>query len=156
MQIHILVGSVHGTAMRVAQTVSLCAEDLSVQVHIHPMDTLQADIFEQPGFFIICTSTTGNGDIPNNAHSFYHALEINARYLGHVKYGLIALGDSSYGETFCAGGKQFDARLQDLGAQRIEPMLLLDACDSTEPEITAAAWFEDWIHHLLTHNTPRQ
>ncbi len=147
--IHILVGSVHGTAQRVAQALLLCADDVSADVHIHPMDGIGMDIFQQAGFFIICTSTTGSGDVPDNAQNFYHTLDAEAQYLGHVKYGIIALGDSSYGDTFCGGGKRFDTRLQDLGAQRIGSMLFIDACDSTDPETSATLWFQDWVNKEL-------
>jgi MioC protein len=33
-----------------------------------------------------------------------------------VRYGVIALGDRTYSQTFCFGGKKFDERLQGLGA----------------------------------------
>jgi MioC protein len=144
--IHILVGSVHGTAIRVAQALLLCANDVAAAIHIHLMDGLDIKVLQQEGIFIICTSTTGSGDVPDNAQGFYYALEAQAQYLGHVRYGVIALGDSSYGDTFCGGGKRFDERLQDLGAQRIGTMLCIDACDSTDPETIAAAWFLDWMN----------
>jgi MioC protein len=147
--IHILVGSVHGTAQRVAQALLLCADDVSAQVHIYPIDGVGMDVFQRAGFFIICTSTTGSGDVPENAQNLYHTLDAEAQYLGHVKYGVIALGDSSYGDTFCGAGKRFDARLQDLGAQRMGSMLCIDACDSEDPETTASTWFLDWVNERL-------
>ena len=145
MQINILVGTVHGNALNVAQALQLCAEELSVQLSIMPMDTLSVDVMQQPGVFLICTSTTGSGHVPDNAASFYHALDAQAQYLGHVRYGVIALGDSSYGDTYCGGGKRFDERLNDLGAQRLGSMLCIDACETAEPEMVALPWFQDWV-----------
>jgi MioC protein len=146
MQINLLVGSVHGNAHNVAQALHLCADDLAVSIQITPMDGLDCTVLQRPGVFLVCTSTTGSGDVPPNAQGFYDALQ--AQYLGHVRYGVIALGDSSYGDTFCAGGKLFDERLQDLGAQRLGTMLYIDACDTTAPETVAAAWLQDWVAAL--------
>lgn len=149
MQINLLVGSVHGNATSVAQALQLSAADFQVSIDIYPMDGMDATIFQKSGVFLICTSTTGSGDVPNNAQAFYQALD--AHYLGHVRYGIIALGDSSYGETFCGGGKLFDARLQDLGAKRIGNMLCIDACDTTGPETLAIDWLSLWLKQLAAN-----
>ncbi len=56
--------------------------------------------------------------------------------LGHqptLRYGVIALGDSSY-ENFCGAGKRFDALLQAHQAKRIGDVLLIDATEDPEPE----------------------
>ena len=65
--------------------------------------------------------------------------------LACVHYGVIALGDSTYLDTFCNGGRRFDAILQELGAQRIGEVLLHDASAGTMPEEVAAEWIEGWI-----------
>ena len=144
MQITILVGSMHGTATSVAQTLQLCADDIAASIDVMPMDDLGIEVFDRPGLFIICTSTTGTGDVPDNAQHLFHALDAQAKYLGHVRYGLVALGDSSYGESFLGGGKQFDARLSDLGAQRLGHICVLDAMETTEPEAQAQSWLQAW------------
>jgi MioC protein len=145
MHITLLVGTVHGNAHRVAQALQLSAGDLQVHIDILPMDGQDMGVLSRPGAFLICTSTTGSGDVPDNAQALYQALDAQARYLGHVRYGVIALGDSSYGESFCGGGKRFDARLQDLGAQRVGEMLCIDACETTEPEQQALDWLTQWL-----------
>jgi MioC protein len=118
MQITILVGTVHGNASSVAQALQFCADDINATIDVLPMDGLDISVFDRPGAFIICTSTTGSGDVPDNAQALFHSLDAQAKYLGHVRYGLVALCDSSYGDSFMGGGKQFDERLRDLGAQR--------------------------------------
>ena len=154
MHITLLVGTVHGNAHSVAQALQLSAGDLQVRIDILPMDGLDIWVLDRPGAFLICTSTTGSGDVPDNAQSFYLALDAQARYLGHVHYGVIALGDSSYGDTYCGGGKRFDQRLQDLGAQRIGNLCCIDACSTTEPEQHALDWFVQWIPSLQSTSPP--
>ncbi len=48
----------------------------------------------------------------------------------NLRYGVIALGDSSCTRNFCNGGKQFDALLQEQSAQRVGEMLLIDASEN--------------------------
>jgi len=65
-----------------------------------------------------------------------------------VQYGVIALGDRTYAETFCNGGKRFDRVLSELGARRIGEIMLHDASAGTMPEEVAAEWVEGWIEKV--------
>lgn len=150
MQITILVGTVHGNASSVAQALQFCADDIKATIDVLPMDGLDISVFDRPGAFIICTSTTGSGDVPDNAQALFHSLDAQAKYLGHVRYGLVALCDSSYGDSFMGGGKQFDERLRDLGAQRVGEICVLDAMEVNEPEEAAVAWLPGWAVQLAT------
>jgi MioC protein len=148
MQITILVGSVQGNASSVAQALQFCADDLAATIDLLPMDGLDITVFDRPGIFVICTSTTGSGDLPDNAQALFHSLDAQAKFLGHVRYGLVALGDSSYGDSFLGGGRQMDERLRDLGAQRLGEICVLDAMGTTQPEDDAVAWFGPWVANL--------
>jgi MioC protein len=145
MQLHILVGTVHGNATEVARTLAFAAADLGFEPQVLPMDGLTIAAFAQGGLFLLCCSTTGSGDVPDNAQALYSSLDAQARYLGHVRYGLVALGDSSYGDTFYGGAKAFQSRLQDLGAQRMGEACVLDALDAADPDTLALAWFATWV-----------
>ncbi len=148
MQITILVGTMHGNASSVAQALQFCADDIQATIDVLPMDGLDITVFDQPGVFIICTSTTGSGDVPDNAQALYHSLDAQAKYLGHVRFGLVALCDSSYGDSFMGGGRQFDERLRDLGAQRVGEICVLDAMETSQPEDDAVAWLKAWAVQL--------
>lgn len=150
MQITILVGTMHGNASSVAQALQFSADDIQATIDVLPMDGMGITVFDQPGAFIICTSTTGSGDVPDNAQALFHSLDAQAKYLGHVRFGLVALGDSSYGDSFMGGGKQFDERLRDLGAQRVGEICVLDAMETSQPEEDAVAWFQAWAVQLAT------
>ena len=131
MQLHILVATMTGTAESVAQSLQLACSDAFNPIHIHRMESVDAAIFDADAVFLLCSSTYGSGDVPDNGQALYAQLDADPRYLGHVRYGLVALGDSSYGDTYGMGGLQFDARLQDLGAQRIGDICRLDASDDS-------------------------
>ncbi|MBD5605780.1 MAG: flavodoxin domain-containing protein, partial [Candidatus Eremiobacteraeota bacterium] len=97
---------------------------------------------------LICTSTYGSGDVPDNAQALFAALEIERPDLSMVRYGLISLGDRTYKATFCQGGLRFDALLAELGAKRIGDALLHDAGSGTLPEDVAAEWSVAWAQGI--------
>src|SRR5262245_3201862 len=134
-----------GTAQLVAQELELRIDDGETRAQARLMDNLDAAVFEGGGLFLICSSTYGQGDVPDNAKQLYESLLNTRPDLTHVRYGVIALGDRTYAETFCNGGRRFDRILSELGAQRIGDILLHDASAGTMPEEVAVAWAADWI-----------
>ena len=149
LDLTILVGTMTGTAQLVAQELELTLDDGETRVKTQPMDGLDAGVFAGGGLFLICSSTYGQGDVPDNAKNLYESLQTARPDLSSVRYGVIALGDRTYAETFCNGGKRFDAILSELGARRIGDMMLHDASAGTMPEELAVPWAADWISQCL-------
>lgn len=152
----ILVGTVTSTAEYVAQAIELDSSDLVERIEVRMMDGLDPSVFDdKDALYVICSSTYGTGDVPDNAQAFYASLESQPRFLGHVRYGLIALGDSlQYPQTFANGGRRFDERLRDLGAVRIGEPLILDASSDDDPEAVGAAWCREWLTRALVASDP--
>jgi MioC protein len=150
VEITILVGTMTGTADMVAQEMQQSLEASGHQVQIKQMDNLDADVFQGGGTFLICTSTYGNGDVPDNAQNLFNSMETEKPDLGNVTYGIIALGDTTYKDTFCQGGKRFDQLLTELGARRAGEMLMHDASSGTLPEELAAQWVVPWVEKHVT------
>src|ERR1700694_3838873 len=71
IKLHILVGTMTGTAELVAQELELAFGDESVAIELTLMDRLDHRVFERPGIFLICTSTYGQGEVPDNAKALY-------------------------------------------------------------------------------------
>ncbi|MGE0350234.1 flavodoxin domain-containing protein [Hydrogenophaga sp.] len=149
----ILVGSVTQTAMQVAHTIALSCTDLVDGIQVRPMDGLDIRVFESDALYLICSSTHGAGDVPENARALYDSLGSEPRFLGHVRYGVMALGDRSYGETFCHGGLRFDERLADLGAVRIGDVFRHDASMGTDAEVDGTAWCREWLSTALAQGS---
>jgi sulfite reductase alpha subunit-like flavoprotein len=145
LDITILVGTMTGTAQLVAQELELRIGDSETRAQARLMDNLDAAVFECGGLFLICTSTYGQGDVPDNAKQLYESLQTTRPDLAHIRYGVIALGDRTYAETFCNGGRRFDRILAELGAKRIGEVLLHDASAGTMPEEVAAEWIDGWV-----------
>jgi len=145
MKLTLLVGTMTGTAQLVAQELELVWGDDEVQVETLLMDDLDCSVFERDGVFLIVTSTYGQGDVPDNARSFYEDLKAKRPDLSRVRYGVFGLGDRTYAETFNFGGKRFDDLLGELGAQRIGERVQHDASSGVLPEEMAEEWGQGWL-----------
>ena len=144
-ELTILVGTQTGIAQLVAQEIELRLDGEGVRIRTLLMDELDATVFDAGGLFLICSSTYGQGDVPDNAQALYDSLRSARPDLSRVRYGVIALGDRTYAETFCFGGKKFDKLPSELGAQRIGDVMLHDASGGTLAEDDAAEWIEGWM-----------
>ena len=151
--ITILVGTMTGTAEMVAQEVQQALESAGHEGKMVMMDGMDAKVFAPGGIFLMCTSTYGNGDVPDNAQRLYASLEKDAPNLAQVTYGVIALGDRTYKDTYCHGGIRFDALLKKLGARRAGEILMHDAGSGTLPEEVAAQWVVPWVEQYLEKDT---
>jgi sulfite reductase (NADPH) flavoprotein alpha-component len=104
---------------------------------------------------LIVTSTWGEGDPPDNAVNFWNELEsAEAPSMNGVNYSVLALGDFNYADTFCLAGKKIDARIEELGGNRITPRI---DCD-VEYEELAKKWSDEALAILQasgsTDSTP--
>ncbi len=154
--LHILVGTMTGTAEAVAKDLQDVLVTSGHQCEIILMDGRDAETFRKkaaepshPDAFLICTSTYGSGDVPDNAQALFTSLESQRPDLRGIVYGVIALGDSTYSQTFCHGGLRFDKLLTALGAQRAGDVLLHDASSGTMAEDVASAWILPWLEQSL-------
>ena len=149
LKIVILVGTMTGTAQLCAQEMELALDDGETSVETLMMDGLDSSVFaRQADAFLVCTSTYGQGDVPDNARALYEDLKARRPGLAHVRYGVFGLGDRTYAETFNFGGKRFDEVLAELGAERIGERHMHDASSGVLPEETALEWCQDWLGKL--------
>ncbi|MGX9962909.1 flavodoxin domain-containing protein [Roseomonas sp. F4] len=79
-------------------------------------------------FFVV--STAGEGDAPDQSARFIARVMRAAPDLSRTRYGLLALGDSSYAR-FCAFGRQLDSWLREHGAT---PLFERIEVDDGDPE----------------------
>ena len=144
LEVRILVGTMTGTAEMVAQEVQQSLQNSGHSAAYDLMDSLTAAVLQPGPVYLICTSTYGNGDVPDNAQAFYNSLQQERPKLAGIRYGVIALGDHTYKNTFCQGGIIFDKLLTELGAQRVGAILMCDASSGDLPEEKAAEWAGPW------------
>jgi len=121
----ILVGSVYGGSVEVAEAVAETVEAAGLSVEITEEPSLAN--LEGDSVVLLVSSTTGSGELPENIQPFYQELQQQPVSLSGRGYAVIALGDSSYGDSYCAGGLLLDEQFADLGAKLLMPLLKIDA-----------------------------
>ena len=122
----ILYASQTGTAEELAQDILKMAENKNIVSELYELDDISIDKLKEINFAMIVTSTTGDGEVPDNGQLFWDALSKEYKSnLSNLNYAVLALGDSSHYD-FCNAGKIIDEKLKLLGANRILERLECD------------------------------
>ncbi|MBU6302779.1 MAG: assimilatory sulfite reductase (NADPH) flavoprotein subunit [Verrucomicrobia bacterium] len=141
----IVYGSESGNAEGLAQMARKEAGKRGIKATVVDMaDRTVADLAREKHLVVI-TSTWGDGDPPDNAVGLHAALmSPEAPSFGGTSYAVCGLGDTSY-DKFCQTGKDFDRRLEELGAQRFYERI---DCD-TDYEQPFARWMDAMLVEFL-------
>lgn len=145
-RIKILVGSVYGGAVEVAEQAQAVAQQAGHDVEVS--ETPDAGLLDEADTLLVVTSTTGSGELPENLLPFYESLDAQAAKLVNKPFAVIALGDSSYGDSFCGAGRIMNEKLMDLGGLQRLPMLTIDALEYFQATDGAEEWLTTWIGQL--------
>jgi len=142
----VIVGSMLGGSEYVAEA---CEETLTalghdVELHFQPNF---AQINSENQTWLICTSTHGAGDYPDNIQAFVTDLENSDQDLSSVKFLTIGIGDSSY-DTFCFAAKNINKTLISKGCEEIIPITTLDMSEDIDPEERSQHWLNEHKDHL--------
>ena len=117
--LHIAYGTQTGTAEELAFDIEKLSKNKGVSCEVFELDDITMDKLKEINKLMIVTSTTGDGDVPDNAITFWENLSnLSELNISNLKYGVLALGDSSHYD-FCNAGKIIDEKLKELGANRI-------------------------------------
>jgi MioC protein len=136
----IIVGSMLGGSEYVAEA---CQEKLialghQTQLHLQPVFN---EIPTKDQTWLICTSTHGAGDYPDNLQSFISDLNIHTEDLNNMPFLVIGLGDSNY-DTFCFAAKKIEKLLISKGCKIKIPLLTLDISQDIDPEEASEQWLD--------------
>ncbi|KKO50119.1 flavodoxin [Arsukibacterium sp. MJ3] len=141
-KIALIVGSVYGGAQYVAEQAEPLLASLGYEVALYEEANLDTVLGFEPDIWLVISSTTGQGDIPDNVFPFFSEVKNRFPLLTGKRFAVIALGDSSY-ETFCSAGEQFRELLLDIQGLELAPMLRIDASETLEPETIALPWLTE-------------
>lgn len=145
--IRILVGSVYGGALLTARDIKKTLEQEGHSVVVLENPSID-DVTGNDDALLVCTSTTGQGEVPANLLPFYLALRDQLPQQPGRPFGAIVLGDSSYGDTFCGAGDLMEEALFETSARKVGDTLRIDALETTEPEAEAVPWVRDWLENI--------
>ena len=130
----ILYASQTGNAKGVAGQLEKSAKAAGINVVLKNTADYKAKALKNETHLLIVASTNGEGEPPDDAIEFHEfLLGKKAPKLPNLNYSVLALGDSSY-EFFCQTGKEFDERLQVLGAKQVAPRVDCDVDYDSDSE----------------------
>lgn len=145
--VSIFAGSVYGNAQHVAEEVQsmLTAEGVTSEIHTDPSPS----DFTDAQAVLVITSTTGQGDIPPNLEYFHSQLRDTFPLMASKPFAVVGLGDSSYGDSYCGGGKQFFELLTELQGSAVAPLFAVDAMETLAPEDEVVPWVKSTLGALV-------
>ena len=148
--IQIIVGSMLGGTEYVAEA---CEETLveqghNVTLHLTPEFS---EIPTEDQIWLICTSTHGAGDYPDNIQPFINALEKEDHDLSPLPFFVIGTGDSDY-DTFCFAAINIEKLLISKGCDKLIPIKVIDMQQDIDPEEAAREWIASNIDRLRPNN----
>jgi len=149
-RVAVLYASQSGTGEGLARKL---VKELKAQGHTPALSTLAGyspAALAAESCALILASTYGEGEAPDGVEPFYEQLcSEHFPYMEKLSYAVLALGDKHY-EQFCKFGRDLDARLAALGANRLADCVMCDV-DVDEP---FAQWKAAMIARLNDHSPP--
>ncbi|HEX2606204.1 MAG TPA: flavodoxin domain-containing protein, partial [Flavisolibacter sp.] len=142
-KITITYGTESGNSKKLAATLAAKAKKKGIQTKLVSLDQYKLNDLPREEWFFTIISTQGEGEPPATALKFYRHIHENPLSLSGLKYGVLALGDTSY-PLFCKAGEDVDLQFQKLGASRVVPLQKLD----TDYEAEANQWFDSLLASL--------
>lgn len=146
----ILYASDSGTAEKKAKRLFGRAKARGLSPTLAPMDSMPLDTLAEQEYVLFLTSTSGQGEPPQNARMFYKAINAavasGERILSKLKYSVFGMGDSHYWPRaedsiyYNKPGRDLDHRLEKLGGERVVDLGLGDDQDADGPETGYKAW----------------
>jgi MioC protein len=91
--------------------------------------------------WLICTSTHGAGELPDNIQAFARDLQNSAKDLSTTPFLIVGVGDSSY-DTFCQAAKTIENNVLDKNGWLITERFELDMSKDIDPEDEAQNWID--------------
>ncbi|WP_454060083.1 diflavin oxidoreductase [Elizabethkingia ursingii] len=139
-KITLVYGTETGNSKKLATELAGVAKKKGIQVKLGDLSQYKPKDLAKEEYLFVVISTQGEGEPPILAKKFYDYIHENELNLSNIKFGVLALGDSTYPQ-FCKTGEDVDTRFEVLGAERIIP---LKRCDIDYEEDA-----HRWLDHIF-------
>lgn len=130
-----------GTAKALADDIVTYCHSCGIETSL--IERLESTLLTEADALLVCTSTTGMGDLPASITPLYQQLTEEQPNISGIRCAVVALGDSSY-PNFAAAGNRIMAALRDCGAAP-ELIAQIDTSDTDNPWPEVQEPFERWI-----------
>lgn len=142
-KITITYGTETGHSKKLASDFAAKAKKIGINAKLVSLDQYRLNDLAKEEYFLTIISTHGEGDPPAAAKKFYDHVLGNGLKVDKMKYGVLALGDTSY-PLFCKAGEDVDVHLNKMGGERLVSLVKCDVDYETEAE----AWFDEVLKKL--------
>ncbi len=142
-RVTIAYGTETGNSKKLAVDFAARAKKTGINPKLVSLEQYRLDDLPKEEYFFTVISTQGEGEPPMAAKKFYDHIHKNGFKLPHLKYSVLALGDTAY-PLFCKAGEDVDDQLQRLGGERIAPLI---KCD-TDYHDDAGKWFGEVLQNF--------
>lgn len=122
--ITLLFGTETGNSESACKTLAAALHHAGFHVEVTELSAMPPANLAQARLLLVVTSTYGSGDAPINAEKMLTHLKAHPPLAG-VRYGVCALGDSTY-PNFAQCGRDYDRLLSECGAQRVIDLCVCD------------------------------
>ncbi|GBG27660.1 NADPH--cytochrome P450 reductase [Hondaea fermentalgiana] len=149
-EVFVMYGSETGNGEAIAERVFEQLNAAQTPAKLAPMNDYKKVGLLDAREAIFIVSSTGNGDPPRNAESMMRFIRRRSHpenLLQHLRYAILALGDTNY-DNFCATGASLERRLTQLGATRWLDMVRADEAVGLDEFV------EPWIEKVLSRSGP--
>ena len=146
----VLYASDSGKAEKVARRLATRAKMRGLSASAQTLDSVSLEDLAKEEYVAFVTSVAGQGEFPQNARTFVKTLNAAAARgetpLANLKFTVFGMGDSHYWPRpedrhyYNKAGRDLDARLAQLGGQRVAEVGLGDDQDADGPETGYKLW----------------
>ena len=137
--VRVVFASQTGFAEQLARQTGQSLRDAGLAARMDALGTLGVADLQATRRALFVVSTTGDGDPPDAAATFFQRCMAQPADLSALRYGLLALGDSDY-DDFCGFGHKLQRWLQASGAQALFDPVEVDSEDESA--------LRHWQHRL--------
>lgn len=131
---HIFYATETGNSRRIAQTLEEQLRGAGAPIELVDLRDFDPKSLRKVRRAAFIVATHGLGDPPEGTEAFFdYWLAERAPRLEELSFTVLALGDSTY-EEYCGFGREWDARLETLGARRVQPRVDCDVDYETPAE----------------------
>ena len=145
----VLYGTESGNSEELADRTVKAAKKRGLSAVMKNMAEISPADLAKSSNLLVIVSTWGDGDAPETAVAFHKEFMNSQFSLADVRYSVCSLGDTAY-EKFCQIGKDFDSKLESLGASRISAR---QDCD-VDYEDSYVTWVENTLSALIPVAAP--
>ena len=140
-RILIAYGTETGNCKQLAEQLAADCHQRGIAVEVADFATIKPRRLTRMSCLVVIVATHGDGDPPETVTAFHEALMGDgAPALGELQFAVLALGDSTY-DNYCVTGRQWDERLESLGAQRL--------LERVECDVDFARPAREWMERLV-------